>query len=1017
MANPNDNGKDISMFTGSHHHSFHNPDFRVAGRDFITPTIAPTIAPNISPTITVNVTTSAPATSSAHHADDPMDWRSHRPQHTHFSDASPSTHRETSSGQPSFPRAVSEPVPQKPRDPWRFSKMLGSLRRLVNPNSGDKAKRSKEKGRARGPLDNKSPTSRAFRGAKTRPLRRKASWSSDASASSVGSDVTVSSIDEPEDKMTTPDVYVSRMLKSGRGLACWQPQPRWKDSTNECGTTPGDVGTFTSGGGFKKLFNLWDDDEPVRKTAELFHHNIEYRLPPKDISLGQSDLGKGDTVVQGVTAKTLYGDDNKAIARFEFRCRAHQGAILAVTSPADLEELVDHARLKEHIFEHAELIYRHADTVCRLADDEPLYIITGCVKSDTWALAAFNDVATFLGDGITLMRVGLGYSAEDDLFVWTDRATAEAHVGRSGRMGVKNQTLFLRGFKLAFSKQFLHRMRESSPFSRLGPPIPPTLPSPLSPDCADSLLPTHDENRPSNRTQGAPYESKDEVAFGDFLGYSQGDTSSYSDGEAFQAIPFSSPAGKMSHSSHPCDIINHYILNNTHADFALCHDDDWYFLLEDPLWDDLVCSDADRAAGDLVAIRKGVAFMANTETEEANTMEDDDRKKDAREPIFFSRFYASLAKRTADPPPGIGSSGSKASGLQFEPEQELRVKLGIGPGNPMESMALPDAAPGERPPHSHPVLVWLAIHGSPNRQLTRVKYFPLLRSVTSTTVTSQKVPGRTPMIQRSENSYQTVTRFEDILSHQNPQGHRQTLVLLARISQRAPSTNVLSAERNSQGLSMLRGICVPILEKGRTSVSAAGMSLLGENSSGLLSRHVDKCHANEKPPATTTMRRKGSAGATGATASKEACDQCIQAGLPCDGYNPCAKCVLRTYRCTHVEPHQQTAPVESEYIDAPSPFSFDLHGHTHADSTSLSLCDFLGSGSESPGSMHSLKDISHPSSPTHPTASSNGSPGLASTGAFFGGFDFLSLDDISAAFPQTTADGDAALAGARTLRI
>ncbi|KAJ3813226.1 hypothetical protein F5876DRAFT_23870, partial [Lentinula aff. lateritia] len=43
--------------------------------------------------------------------------------------------------------------------------------------------------------------------------------------------------------------------------------------------------------------------------------------------------------------------------------------------------------------------------------------------------------------------------------------------------------------------------------------------------------------------------------------------------------------------------------------------------------------------------------------------------------------------------------------------------------------------------------------------------------------------------------------------------------------------------------------------------------------SDLLSRHINK---------------KGlSANATRATTSKQACDQCVQSSLPCDGCNPC----------------------------------------------------------------------------------------------------------------------------------
>jgi Zinc-finger of C2H2 type len=60
--------------------------------------------------------------------------------------------------------------------------------------------------------------------------------------------------------------------------------------------------------------------------------------------------------------------------------------------------------------------------------------------------------------------------------------------------------------------------------------------------------------------------------------------------------------------------------------------------------------------------------------------------------------------------------------------------------------------------------------------------------------------------------------------------------------------------------------------------------------SDLLSRHVNKCHPNEKPLVSSTpSRRKGTSSTSRATTSKQACDQCVQSTLPCDGANPCCK--------------------------------------------------------------------------------------------------------------------------------
>ncbi|KAF9650234.1 hypothetical protein BDM02DRAFT_1496467 [Thelephora ganbajun] len=89
--------------------------------------------------------------------------------------------------------------------------------------------------------------------------------------------------------------------------------------------------------------------------------------------------------------------------------------------------------------------------------------------------------------------------------------------------------------------------------------------------------------------------------------------------------------------------------------------------------------------------------------------------------------------------------------------------------------------------------------------------------------------------------------------------------------------------------------------------------------SDLLSRHVNKCHSAEKPTSALNNRRKGSTSATRATTSKQACDQCVITNLPCDGSNPCSKCISRKCRCTFVKFHRQTAPIGPGHPAPPLP--------------------------------------------------------------------------------------------------
>ncbi|KAF7296243.1 Zinc finger/binuclear cluster transcriptional regulator [Mycena chlorophos] len=77
--------------------------------------------------------------------------------------------------------------------------------------------------------------------------------------------------------------------------------------------------------------------------------------------------------------------------------------------------------------------------------------------------------------------------------------------------------------------------------------------------------------------------------------------------------------------------------------------------------------------------------------------------------------------------------------------------------------------------------------------------------------------------------------------------------------------------------------------------------------SDLLARHINKCHGGpSKSAGGASGRRK--AASSRATTSKQACDQCVEAGQTCDGSSPCAKCINRKAPCTFVKFHRQTAP-------------------------------------------------------------------------------------------------------------
>jgi hypothetical protein len=102
--------------------------------------------------------------------------------------------------------------------------------------------------------------------------------------------------------------------------------------------------------------------------------------------------------------------------------------------------------MQQYIVQHAHAIYRHAKNW--LGENESLYVITGCVKSESWAIAAYNRQ---MDRGHNILRLAPGTNADSE-HQWTAQGSAcSAHSGRSDQQGVRDQSLFLQGFKIALS--------------------------------------------------------------------------------------------------------------------------------------------------------------------------------------------------------------------------------------------------------------------------------------------------------------------------------------------------------------------------------------------------------------------------------------------------------------------------------------------------------------------------------------------------------------------------------------
>lgn len=99
-----------------------------------------------------------------------------------------------------------------------------------------------------------------------------------------------------------------------------------------------------------------------------------------------------------------------------------------------------------------------------MALNESLSIVTGCIKSESWALAAYRDAMMPPHNTLQLVPISDYATGNDLVYVWTKRGTSETRAG-DGTPGEKNQCLFVRGFRLNFSREF--RILANESYSKL----------------------------------------------------------------------------------------------------------------------------------------------------------------------------------------------------------------------------------------------------------------------------------------------------------------------------------------------------------------------------------------------------------------------------------------------------------------------------------------------------------------------------------------------------------------------
>ncbi|TFK23322.1 hypothetical protein FA15DRAFT_469157 [Coprinopsis marcescibilis] len=241
--------------------------------------------------------------------------------------------------------------------------------------------------------------------------------------------------------------------------------------------------------------------------------------------------------------------------------------------------------MRDYLCENAEAIFKHAKSIRRLDHRESLYIVTGCIKTDSWALASHTSPMREPNNVLVLKNRMVDSSGS--VYSWVRKGNAQTRAGTTSNtnagLRAKEHSLFLRGFLLTPNSG---DSSGSPPAASAGDTGPSS-----SGSNSDKDAPSTDRSgkgsgigkpgEASSARHGGPSAGPTSSAsFSDSLSSGPGITKSTR--PVVQKFPF-----QQASIGTPSEFVNAYLLQTQdRAQFAITHDDDWRGTLKGRTWDE-----------------------------------------------------------------------------------------------------------------------------------------------------------------------------------------------------------------------------------------------------------------------------------------------------------------------------------------------------------------------------------------------------------------------------------------------
>ena len=135
---------------------------------------------------------------------------------------------------------------------------------------------------------------------------------------------------------------------------------------------------------------------------------------------------------------------------YKFNMSSNEGAVLILPEGAERHDVRDPQPFFEQASRHAETWYHFAEeNLGRIISHDSIYVITGFHKAPSWGLAGYHNEqgnsdfsAQFIVGGREAGNLAAGYT-------WETTRSMDWRVGPFDGLGIANQSVFIRGFKIA----------------------------------------------------------------------------------------------------------------------------------------------------------------------------------------------------------------------------------------------------------------------------------------------------------------------------------------------------------------------------------------------------------------------------------------------------------------------------------------------------------------------------------------------------------------------------------------